>query len=46
MQAEAVQALYPTAEFVGVPAGHCPHDDDPLRTNAALSEWLQGLDAP
>ena len=34
-----------TTEVV-LEAGHCPHDEVPERVNAALLEWLEGLEAP
>ena len=34
-----------TSEVV-LEAGHCPHDEVPDQVNAALLDWLAGLDAP
>ncbi|KAF5829848.1 Alpha/Beta hydrolase protein, partial [Dunaliella salina] len=42
-KAEQVRALYPSAQLVGLQAGHCPHDDDPVGANAALLDWLKDL---
>ena len=33
-----------TTEVV-LDAGHCPHDEVPDQVNAALKEWLQGLES-
>lgn len=46
-RAQAVRALYPSADFVPLPtAGHCPHDDTPAAANEALMAWLDKLPAP
>jgi pimeloyl-ACP methyl ester carboxylesterase len=38
-----MKALYPEASLVTVNAGHCPHDDAPAETSAALLQWLGSL---
>ncbi len=30
----------PQATEVFLAAGHCPHDEDPVRTNAAIRDWM------
>lgn len=36
----------PQARFVALPGlGHCPHDEDALRVNAILKEWLASIDS-
>lgn len=42
-RADKIQALYPSAERVGLQAGHCPHDDTPEQANDALLSWLAKL---
>lgn len=45
-QAYNIQKLFPAAEMVELHnASHCPHDDAPKETNAALLTWLEGLPA-
>lgn len=38
-KADQIRAAYPAAEFVPLDAGHCPHDDEPAGTNAALASF-------
>ncbi|KAJ9510921.1 hypothetical protein QJQ45_027851 [Haematococcus lacustris] len=43
-KAEAIMKMYPAASFVPLSqAGHCPHDDLPVETNAALTNWISRL---
>ncbi|GFH07926.1 predicted protein [Haematococcus lacustris] len=43
-KAEAIVKMYPAASFVPLSqAGHCPHDDLPVETNAALTNWISRL---
>ncbi len=44
-RAERLKALYPEASLVTVEAGHCPHDDAPAATSAAMLSWLGALKA-
>jgi pimeloyl-ACP methyl ester carboxylesterase len=45
-KAEQVRQLYVPhlTNFVPIhDAAHCPHDDNPAETNAALRSWLKSL---
>jgi pimeloyl-ACP methyl ester carboxylesterase len=42
--ADRVMSLYPRAERIRLPAGHCPHDDTPELVNEALLAWLAAND--
>lgn len=41
--ARRIRSLYPQAELVLVPAGHCPHDEAPNQVNAELVRWIRSL---
>ncbi|KAK9830202.1 hypothetical protein WJX72_010275 [[Myrmecia] bisecta] len=41
--ADRIASLYPSAERVRIPAGHCPHDELPQPCNEALLKWLAKL---
>eukprot|EP00850_Spirogloea_muscicola_P014431 SM000103S09523 [mRNA] locus=s103:470030:473187:- [translate_table: standard] len=43
-KADRIQQLFPKAQRVRLPAGHCPHDEAPEAANAALAAWVAGLD--
>jgi pimeloyl-ACP methyl ester carboxylesterase len=38
-----IKDLYPKAELVLVPAGHCPHDEAPEEVNRELMRWMAAL---
>eukprot|EP00271_Cylindrocystis_brebissonii_P004039 TRINITY_DN153_c0_g1_i3.p1 TRINITY_DN153_c0_g1~~TRINITY_DN153_c0_g1_i3.p1 ORF type:complete len:434 (+),score=47.48 TRINITY_DN153_c0_g1_i3:163-1464(+) len=42
-KAAKISALYPSATYKGLRAGHCPHDEAPEAVNAALEEWVSNL---
>lgn len=42
-KAQQMLRMFPSATKVGLQSGHCPHDDTPEETNAALLRWLQAL---
>eukprot|EP00244_Chara_vulgaris_P004621 TRINITY_DN191_c0_g1_i1.p1 TRINITY_DN191_c0_g1~~TRINITY_DN191_c0_g1_i1.p1 ORF type:complete len:480 (-),score=81.96 TRINITY_DN191_c0_g1_i1:248-1687(-) len=42
-KAERIMSLYPRAEKISVPAGHCPHDEIPEQFNAVLTQWVGSL---
>ncbi len=41
--AERIQQLYPLATKVTIPAGHCPHDEDPVRVNQEIEKFMESL---
>eukprot|EP00884_Botryococcus_braunii_P018020 jgi/Botrbrau1/4901/Bobra.118_1s0015.1 len=41
--AQRIRSLYPKAELVLVPAGHCPHDEAPQQVNQELIRWISSL---
>ncbi|KFM28036.1 Haloalkane dehalogenase [Auxenochlorella protothecoides] len=41
--ASRIMALYPEAERVDLPSGHCPHDDTPDLVIPELQRWVAGL---
>lgn len=41
--ASRIMALYPGAERVDLPSGHCPHDDTPDLVIPELQRWVAGL---
>lgn len=45
-KADQIVTYYPAATFVPIPgAGHCPQDDAPAETNAALLAWAASIGA-
>lgn len=45
-KAEQIQRAYPKAEYAGMAAGHCPHDDLPSEFNSKLLSWLDKQGSP
>jgi pimeloyl-ACP methyl ester carboxylesterase len=44
-KAARIREIKPNAVYSPVLGGHCPHDDAPIESNAALLRWADTLRA-